>query len=83
MKIFTFVFAFLMFSGMYSISNAQLMGSKTIPGDYPTIADAIAALNGQGVGTGGVTFNVISGHTEVSSNLVISIVNDPPSSSNL
>jgi hypothetical protein len=82
MKIFTFVFAFLMFSGMYSISNAQLMGSKTIPGDYPTIADAIAALNGQGVGTGGVTFNVISGHTEVSSNLVISIVNDPPSSSN-
>jgi hypothetical protein len=43
---------------------AQLSGIKTIPGDYPTIEAAIAALNSQGVGTGGVTFNVAAGHTE-------------------
>jgi trimeric autotransporter adhesin len=43
---------------------AQLTGSKTIPGDYPTIAAAIADLNTFGVGGGGVTFNVAAGHAE-------------------
>ncbi len=43
---------------------AQISGTKTIPGDYATIAAAIADLNTQGVGTGGVTFNVDAGHTE-------------------
>jgi len=42
----------------------QLTGTKTIPGDYATIQAAVAALNAQGVGAGGVTFNVASGHTE-------------------
>jgi hypothetical protein len=46
------------------ISFAQLTGVKTIPGDYPTVAAAITALNASGVGTGGVTFNVAAGHTE-------------------
>jgi len=49
------------------ISNstyAQLSGIKTIPGDYGTIAAAVTALNGVGVGAGGVTFNVAAGHTE-------------------
>jgi photosystem II stability/assembly factor-like uncharacterized protein len=41
-----------------------LTGTKTIPGDYPTLAAAITALNTLGVGTGGVTFNVASSHTE-------------------
>ncbi|WP_407931495.1 hypothetical protein, partial [Ignavibacterium album] len=47
-----------------SISFAQLVGVKTIPGDYTTIAAAIADLNIQGVGSGGVTFNVAAGYTE-------------------
>jgi hypothetical protein len=46
------------------IAHAQLTGTKTIPGDYATIELAIADLNLQGVGTGGVTFNVAAGHTE-------------------
>ena len=45
--------------------NAQpLTGTKSIPGDYLSIADAIAALNTNGVGTDGVTFDVAAGHTE-------------------
>ena len=45
-------------------SWAQLSGIKTIPGDYATIEAAVADLNVQGVGAGGVTFNVAAGHTE-------------------
>ncbi len=47
----------------HSVSG-QITGIKTIPGDYPTIASAIAALNTQGVGSGGVTFNITAGYTE-------------------
>lgn len=48
-----------------AVSFAQpLTGVKTIPGDYPTIAAAITALNTSGVGPGGVTFNVNAGHNE-------------------
>ncbi len=43
---------------------AQLTGTKTIPGNYASIAAAITDLNTQGVGAGGVTFNVASGYTE-------------------
>lgn len=43
---------------------AQLTGVKTIPGNYATLTAAIADLNNQGVGTGGVTFNVASGYTQ-------------------
>ena len=50
---------------------AQLTGTKTIPGDYATIAAAITDLNTVGVGSGGVTFNVAAGHTETSANLII------------
>lgn len=42
----------------------QLTGVKSIPGDYATIQAAVADLNTQGVGSGGVTFNVAAGHTE-------------------
>lgn len=48
----------------FQISYGQLTGTKTIPGDYATIEAAIAALNAQGVGSGGVTFNIATGHTE-------------------
>ncbi len=46
------------------LAFGQLTGIKTIPGDYATIEAAIVALNAQGVGSGGVTFNVAAGHTE-------------------
>ena len=35
-------------------ANAQLMGTKNIPGDYGTLALAIDDLNTQGTGPGGV-----------------------------
>ena len=41
-----------------------IIGIKTIPGNYTSIEMAIAALNSNGVGTGGVTFNVAAGHIE-------------------
>jgi trimeric autotransporter adhesin len=43
---------------------AQLTGIKTIPGSYPTLYSAVTALNAQGVGAGGVIFNITPGHTE-------------------
>ncbi len=51
---------------MATPAMAQLTGTKTIgPGmDYATLALAIADLNTQGVGAGGVTFNVAAGYTE-------------------
>ena len=46
------------------VSFAQLTGTKTIPGDYATVAAAVTDLNTLGVGAGGVTFDVAAGHTE-------------------
>ena len=52
---------------LVSVSGfGQLAGTKTIPGDYPTLAAAVTALNTSGVGTGGVTFNIAAGYTETS-----------------
>ena len=45
-------------------AHAQLAGPKTIPGSYATVALAITDLNTQGVGAGGVTFNIAPGYTE-------------------
>jgi hypothetical protein len=42
----------------------QMSGTKSIPGDFTTIAAAVAELNFQGVGSGGITFNVAAGHAE-------------------
>lgn len=47
-----------------AITFGQITGTKYIPGDYPTIAAAVADLNTAGVGTGGVTFSVSPGYTE-------------------
>lgn len=46
-------------------SNAysQLTGTKNIPGDYPSFAQAIDALNTQGVGAGGVIINLNQNET--------------------
>lgn len=82
MKRITLLIAVIVIAFVYDNVEAQLSGSKSIPGDYTTIAAAIADLNANGVGSGGVTFNVAAGHTETSSNLVVSISSNPPTSSN-
>lgn len=46
------------------LAFSQLSGTKTIPGSYPSIASAIADLNSQGVGAGGVTFDIAAGYSE-------------------
>lgn len=45
---------------------APLTGLKTVGTgmDYPTLKDAVAVLNWVGVGSGGVTFSILGGHTE-------------------
>jgi trimeric autotransporter adhesin len=45
-------------------SFAQLSGTKSIPGDFASIADAITNLNSLGVGSGGVVFEITPGHLE-------------------
>jgi trimeric autotransporter adhesin len=62
MKKISFLLLAAIFSG--TATFAQLTGIKNIPGDYPTVAAAISALNASGVGAGGVTFNIAAGHTE-------------------
>ena len=49
---------------MCSMSYAAITGTKNIPADYPTLADAITDLNTQGVGYGGVVLNLVAGHPE-------------------
>jgi trimeric autotransporter adhesin len=66
-KIILIILAVLTITGS---SFAQLTGIKNIPGtggpnDYSSVASAIAALNTQGVGNGGVTFNVAANYKEV------------------
>lgn len=46
------------------LAFSQISGIKTIPGNYTSIASAIADLNNLGVGDGGVTFNIAPGYSE-------------------
>ena len=64
-----------------TIGFAQLTGTKTIPGTYATVAAAIADLNTQGVGSGGVTFNVTAGYTETFSSLTAGLITTTTSTS--
>jgi hypothetical protein len=66
-KFLLFVFAMIL-SG---VSFGQLTGTKYIPGDYPSIVAAVAALNTSGVGAGGVTFAVAAGYTETTSDSLV------------
>jgi hypothetical protein len=50
---------------------AQISGVKHIPGDYNTLAIAIAQLNSQGLGPGGATLEVARGYTESITNLTL------------
>jgi hypothetical protein len=54
----------LLFSVLAICASAQLTGPKNVPGDYPDLATAIADLNTQGVGSGGVTFNLAAGNPQ-------------------
>ncbi|MFN3951391.1 MAG: beta strand repeat-containing protein, partial [Thermaurantimonas sp.] len=67
-KVYTLA-VILLFLG-YGYSQ-PLTGIKTIPGDYATIAAAVADVNANGVGAGGVTFNVAAGHTETISATIV------------
>jgi trimeric autotransporter adhesin len=58
------ILLFIITLGISIMSQAQLSGTHSIPGSYPTIAAAIADLNLYGVGTGGVTFYVSVGYSE-------------------
>ncbi|MBL0177032.1 MAG: T9SS type A sorting domain-containing protein [Ignavibacteria bacterium] len=57
----------LVFAALPQSAIAQLTGTKTInpagggSNNYTTFSAAISALNGMGVGSGGVTFNVATG----------------------
>ena len=78
----TSLFFLLIFSFVFFVqgrSNAQLTGTKSIPGDYATITAAITDLNTQGVGAGGVVFNVAAGYTETGVNVVLTCPTNPPS----
>jgi hypothetical protein len=55
-----FCFIVLSTSGV----KAQLTGTRNIPGDYATLDLAIADLNTQGVGAGGVTINLLAGNPQ-------------------
>ena len=64
-KIILLSFTYIIFSLLLSKNSvAQISGTKTIPGDYATIAAAITDLNGNGAGTGGVTYNIAAGYIE-------------------
>lgn len=65
MKKITFAVLILFSTSLF----AQLNGIKTIPGNFPTIASAISSLNAQGVGAGGVIFNVSADYSETFANI--------------
>jgi len=53
-------------------ANAELItGTFNIPGNYNTIKSAILDINYNGVGFGGVTFNVAAGYTETDTSLTL------------
>ncbi len=52
-------------------ANAQLTGTKTIPGNYASLALAITDLNTQGVGAGGVIINLNQAETAPAGGYVI------------
>lgn len=56
--------ALMLLLGCLKIVAQPLTGTKTIPGNYASLSLAIADLNANGVGTGGVIFNVAAGYTE-------------------
>lgn len=66
---------FLVFIISFSFNGyllSQVAGTIYIPStNYPYVKTAIDSLNVHGVGAGGVIFNVIAGHTETNSRIVL------------
>lgn len=54
-------------TGIYTINNSLATGGSNFNSFY----DAFSSLNANGVGSGGVTFNVVPGFTETNSNLTL------------
>jgi len=50
--------------GAWNQANAQVSGTKTLPGDYATFAAFVTDINTNGIGAGGVTLNIADTHTE-------------------
>ncbi len=66
-----------------SFAKAQVTGTKTVPGDYPTLEAAVTALNTTGVGAGGATINISAGYTETpTAALVLTMSTNPASGAN-
>jgi hypothetical protein len=71
MKFFNLVWVFFLI-GTFSLASLNahaqsLSGTKTVCTsgcDYPTISAAVSSLNTNGVGGGGVNFNIAAGHVE-------------------
>ena len=51
-------------------AKAQMSGTYTVPGSFPSISAAVNALNSQGI-NGPVTINVNAGHTETATGTII------------
>ncbi|MCX6306983.1 MAG: right-handed parallel beta-helix repeat-containing protein [Bacteroidetes bacterium] len=62
MKLLSGLCVFMLFATL--TYGQPISGTKTIPGDYATIAYAISQLNSLGTTAPGVTFNIASGYTE-------------------
>ncbi len=61
-RLFTIVMGFLT---TLTLFGDPISGTFSIPGpEYPTIRQAIVAINANGIGTGGVIFNVTENYTE-------------------
>jgi hypothetical protein len=58
MKHLTIVAFILVFASVSAV--AAVNGTKNVPGDYATLAEAMADINAQGVGEGGVIINLRS-----------------------
>ncbi len=59
---FTKYFMLILF--LWSSASAQIVGVKTIPGDFTSIKKAVDSLNLLGTAAPGVTFNIASGYVE-------------------
>lgn len=66
-----------------AMMTAQISGTQTVPGTYPTLTAALTAINTSGIGSGGLTINVAAGYTEVlSAPLVITIATNTTTAAN-
>ena len=73
----------LFFTLIISVATfGQISGTKTIPGNYASVASAISALNTSGVGAGGVTFNIAAGYTETFASLTDGLITASGTSAN-